>query len=209
MSRHQRLRRGRKRATPAPSSGFYPSITCRKTDLVSLSSRRVALQDEWQPSSTHKQKEARTRLAPGPRHHVSSLRESRVEEQGHAHLIYIACSDMCCRPASMAPTKSPLPISATGRRRRPDAISNPMRTTRNGAMWSGLGEAHFGEPSGTPHLTVAPSLTHSTCGQAEAWMPPAFTSTSPTEKSARTRGMTPPLRSRPTGHACAHCKQAH
>lgn len=90
MPRRQRLRRGRERDTPVPSFGFYPSITCRKTNLASLSSRRVALRDERQPSSAHRQKEARTQLAPGPRHHVGSLHESRAEGQGHAHLIYIA-----------------------------------------------------------------------------------------------------------------------
>ena len=87
MPQRQRLQ-GRRKATPAPSSGFYPSLTCRKTDLASFSFRRVALRDERQPSSTHKQKEARTRLTPGPRHHVGPLRESHAEEQGHAHLIY-------------------------------------------------------------------------------------------------------------------------
>lgn len=149
MPRRQRLRRGRERDTPVPSFGFYPSITCRKTNLASLSSRRVAQRDERQPSSAHRQKEARTQLAPGPRHHVGSLRESRAEGQGHAHLIYIyCCSDTCCRPASMAPTKSPLPISAMGRHGRPDAISDPVRTTRNGATRSGLGKRILENPSG-------------------------------------------------------------
>lgn len=148
MPRRQRLRRGRELNTHAPFFGFYPSVTCRKTNLASLSSRRVARRDERQPSSTHKQKEARTQLAPGPRHHVGSLRESRAEGQGHAHLIFILLLGHVLPPGLYGAHEEPAASLDHGTTRTPRRHLGPRADNAERGDAVGPREAHFGEPSG-------------------------------------------------------------